>query len=65
MRCTYCGSGQHTKALCPHTWSGSSRRLHLRCSYCGGRDHAYEACPKIRAPHTRAPDAYVRDRGRY
>lgn len=62
MRCTYCGSGGHTKALCPHIWSGSSARSRLRCSYCGGRDHAYEACPKILAPHRRDPNAFILDR---
>lgn len=62
MRCTYCGSERHQKPLCPHTYSGSSRRMHLRCSYCGGKDHAYEACPKIRAPHTRDPNAFILDR---
>jgi hypothetical protein len=46
MRCTYCGSGQHTYALCPKTWGGSAARMHLRCSYCGGRDHAIDACPR-------------------
>lgn len=46
MRCTYCGSERHTKALCPHTWGGSAARARLRCSYCGARDHDVQACPK-------------------
>lgn len=46
MRCTYCGSHQHTLALCPKTAGGQSARLHLRCGYCGGRDHDIKACPK-------------------
>jgi len=46
MRCTYCGSGSHTKPNCPSTWSGSVRHAHMRCTYCGGRDHEIQACPK-------------------
>ena len=46
MRCTYCGSVQHTIALCPGTWAGSAARLHLRCAYCGATDHDIHACPK-------------------
>lgn len=46
MRCTYCGSAAHTRALCPSTHSGSAARLRLRCTYCGSREHEIEACPK-------------------
>jgi DNA-directed RNA polymerase subunit RPC12/RpoP len=46
MRCTYCGSGLHTIALCPKTWNGSIARMHLRCSYCGSHQHDVQACPK-------------------
>lgn len=46
MRCTYCGSESHNKALCPHTWAGSSARVRLRCTYCGSNEHAIQACPK-------------------
>lgn len=44
-RCTYCGSGFHTRANCPKTWGGSSRRANLRCSYCGHSGHNSNACP--------------------
>lgn len=46
MRCTYCGSNAHTKALCPHTASGSAARQRLRCTYCGSHEHNIQACPK-------------------
>jgi len=46
MRCTYCGSHQHNKPLCPKTWGGSSARARLRCTYCGGTDHDIKGCPK-------------------
>lgn len=46
MRCTHCGSESHNKALCPHTWAGSSARFRLRCTYCGSHEHAIQACPK-------------------
>lgn len=49
MRCTYCGSSQHTYEACPKTWGGNATRLHLRCAYCGSNKHNYEACPKIRS----------------
>jgi hypothetical protein len=46
MWCSYCGATTHSKALCPHTWSGSCKRINLYCSYCGEKDHEIEACPK-------------------
>ena len=46
MRCTYCGSSQHTQALCPKTYGGSAARLNLWCSYCGSREHDIQACPR-------------------
>ena len=46
MRCTYCGSDKHTKALCPSTYAGSAARNRLRCTYCGSRGHDIQACPK-------------------
>jgi hypothetical protein len=49
MRCSYCGSRQHTERLCPKTHGGSARRLHLRCTYCGARDHDIAACPRTYA----------------
>lgn len=45
MYCTYCGSGTHSKALCPSTYSGSARRANLWCSYCGSKEHEIKACP--------------------
>lgn len=45
LRCTFCGSGQHTRANCPHTYSGSTRRKNLNCGYCGGSGHTSSACP--------------------
>ncbi|PQK86769.1 hypothetical protein CG431_06450 [Pantoea ananatis] len=44
-RCTFCGSGSHTRENCPHTWSGSARRANLRCGYCGKAGHNVSACP--------------------
>ncbi|ELI9006932.1 hypothetical protein [Enterobacter roggenkampii] len=44
-RCTFCGSGLHTRENCPHTWSGNARRVNLRCSYCGATGHNSSACP--------------------
>lgn len=46
MRCSYCGSGAHTLALCPKTAGGQAARNRLRCGYCGARDHDAKACPK-------------------
>ena len=46
MRCSYCGSTQHTKALCPRTYGGSAARTRLRCGYCGSNEHDIKACPK-------------------
>lgn len=46
MRCSYCGSGQHTINLCPKTASGQSNRRNLHCSYCGSNRHDIVACPK-------------------
>lgn len=46
MWCSYCGSDKHTKALCPHTYAGSSARVRLRCTYCGSKEHSIQACPK-------------------
>lgn len=69
MRCSYCGAETHTIALCPKTWSGSARRLHLRCRYCGATDHDIEACPKtfsgnaVRVWHEDSvADHFVKDR---
>lgn len=69
MRCTYCGSGLHTIALCPHTWGGSAARNRLRCTYCGGTDHDIKACPKTysgsaaRAWHPdTVADHFIKDR---
>ena len=71
MRCVYCGSKQHTVALCPKTHAGSAARARLRCTYCGGTDHDVAACPKThagsaaRAWHPdRVADHFVRDRDR-
>ena len=68
MRCTYCGAGTHTRALCPHTYGGSAARANLRCSYCGGRDHDVEACKKTYSGSAarawypdRVADHFVRD----
>jgi DNA-directed RNA polymerase subunit RPC12/RpoP len=46
MRCTYCGSEEHTVANCPKTWAGSANRARLRCIYCGATDHDVRACTK-------------------
>ena len=46
MRCTYCGSDTHTRALCPRTYAGSAARNRLRCTYCGSKEHSIQACPK-------------------
>lgn len=46
MRCSYCGSHQHTLKNCPKTASGQSNRLHMRCTYCGSKEHTITACPK-------------------
>lgn len=43
--CTYCGKA-HAKALCPHTWGGSTARKCLRCTYCGSNQHSIEFCLK-------------------
>mgnify|MGYP001557758712 FL=1 len=71
MRCTYCGSHQHTITNCPKTAGGQSRRLHMRCSYCGAHDHTIKACPKTfdgnaaRAWHEdTVEDAFIKDAGR-
>ncbi|QOL80419.1 hypothetical protein F3W81_06090 [Pseudooceanicola spongiae] len=62
MRCSYCGSQLHGKAICPHTWGGSSRRANLRCTYCGGRDHDAAACPKRHTgPADRAQGLQIKD----
>ncbi len=49
MWCSYCGSDQHTKALCPHTYGGSSARANLHCSYCGSNENSIQACPNTYA----------------
>ena len=46
MRCTYCGSNQHTELNCPKTWGGSVNRLKMYCTYCGSIKHNVPACPK-------------------
>jgi DNA-directed RNA polymerase subunit RPC12/RpoP len=46
MRCTYCGSQQHSTINCPKTWEGQSNRLAMQCSYCGKTDHNINACLK-------------------
>ena len=46
MRCTYCGSNQHTVKNCPKTWDGQINRAHMRCGYCGSTTHNTKACPK-------------------
>lgn len=45
QNCTFCGSRLHTRANCPHTFGGSTRRATLRCGYCGGDGHTSNACP--------------------
>jgi hypothetical protein len=69
MRCSYCGSAWHTKALCPNTYGGSAARNNLRCTYCGGKDHDIKACPKTfdgnaaRAWHEDSvADHFIKDR---
>lgn len=35
MRCSYCGSTDHTVANCRSTWDGCGNRMRLHCEYCG------------------------------
>ena len=68
MRCTYCGSLQHSTKNCPKTWGGSANRMHMHCSYCGSKKHNIKGCPKTYAgnaahawhPETIADD-YIKD----
>lgn len=46
IRCTYCGSHQHTTKYCPKTSTGSSNLHNRYCSYCGSREHDTKYCPK-------------------
>jgi len=46
MRCSYCGSHDHTITNCPKTWGGSANRISMYCTYCGSKKHNINACPK-------------------
>ncbi|AGC43241.1 hypothetical protein MYSTI_01910 [Myxococcus stipitatus DSM 14675] len=71
VNCGFCGSGLHTRATCPSTWSGSAARARMRCTYCGGNDHNIKACPKTFGGNaarawnpSSVADDFVKDGGR-